>query len=113
MTRSRGISATFFADVGIAQRGGEIRREHDHAPIRRQLAADQDVVDVGVGPELVDRADHIRETQAVVPGHWRRVEDVAFDRHALVERRPQPQDAQRVAVAQQLVAARRANRAAR
>ena len=72
MMRSRGISLMLLGRRRIAQRRGEVGRHRRHATIRRQFAADQYVIDVGVGLEFVDRTQDIGEPQALVPGRLRR-----------------------------------------
>ena len=114
MMRSRGCSAMFAGECRIAQRRAERSAESiDDAPVRRQFAPDQNVVEVGIGPQLVDRADDVGEPQALAPGDRAGTKHVTFERHALIERRAQPQHAQRIAAAQQLAAPPGGRRAAR
>ena len=69
MMRSRGMSAMFFAEAGSRSAAARSADTIDDAAVGRQLAADQHVVEIRVGLELVDRADDVGEAQAFVPGH--------------------------------------------
>ena len=74
--------------------------------VRGQLAADQDVVQVGVRFQVIHRAQHVRQAHTVVVGIGAGRIDVALHENAGIERRTQSRDPQAVAIAHALGLAR-------
>jgi hypothetical protein len=97
----------FFAEARVAQRRGQIGRERHDAAVRRQFAADQYVVEIGIGSKLVYRTEHVREPHAVMPLDLGSAVHMTFHGHAQIERRAQSQHAQAVTIANALAASRR------
>src|SRR5262249_53203103 len=89
---------------GCRQRRREIDRDNRDVSVGPGLAADQDVVQVRVGLELVGRRDYVTEAQAAVPGKVPGGVYIALHDDARIERRAQPRDVQRVAVTHGLLA---------
>ena len=80
------------------QRQPEVCGQHRNLPVRRTFTADQHVVDIGVGAQLIYRAHHVGEANALVPGERLRGVDVTLHQNARVQRRPQVCDLHEIAV---------------
>ena len=99
MIRSRGMSSTSFAPPRCCKCRGQIDRQHRYAPLGDDLAAYQHVMHIRVGLELVERMEHIGKPDALAPGDRACCVDMAFDDDSTIQRRLQPQDTQRIAIA--------------
>ena len=70
--------------------------------VGRGLATNEQVVQIRVGRQIVDRADDRRQTDPVVPANGSGRKHIALHQDPGIERRAQPRDAQKIAVVQRL-----------
>src|SRR5262249_16885236 len=70
----------------ILQRGGEIGGYHGDVPVRWQLAADQQVVQVGVGLKVIHGVEHIGQMHAWMISIASRGKDVPRQYDARIQR---------------------------
>src|ERR1700722_3631732 len=93
-------------DVGCRSRrlqgSREIGRHYRDVPVGRQLAPDQEVVQVRVRLQIVDRVNHVAQVHALAKGIVPRSEHVSGQSDTGIQRRLQAGNTQHIAVAQRL-----------